>query len=563
MRLNQFVSKVINLGAGPLVPRDVALRVRIANILSILMGLMMGVFTTITNHTLLVSVMALATTLFIGAPFVNALGFSRVGRLVPAVVGSSIILFSIAAYNDLPPDRMQILRLFIFAIIMMPLMLYTQKENLYKILCCTYVIACFFAAPVLNGTLGIFDYQLTTSPSVVYAMFYYITPSFFILLTIAGFIFVNQYDNRLLNQLLAEQQNQNEMLRQKEMQLAQALARTEEAVREALVVQEQLAHSKAELEQKAQGLLANKDNMRRMVRRLRINQVELEQKQTELEEKQFIDTGLARLAETARVQTDKPLNEWAEAVLNLLVGYVQGSQAALYMANDQLAFALTAGYAHNGHFSYASVFKPGEGMLGEVARQKKPLVLQGQGVGELRVKTGLYEIQPDSIVALPLVFHQAVQGVLEVVFLSKPLPRVFLFLEAAAQLLAVHMQSMRNQREIKNLLQEARLRADQLQQQDETLRQTITDLRETQDEMLRVQQDLALQEANLKGLINNTEDSIILIDRNYRIILMNDAIKARYRKAGKYLAVGETIFNYLSPDIHAEWQGYYDRALAG
>jgi PAS domain S-box-containing protein len=563
MRSGNPLFRLISLGAGPHTPPDVALRVRIANVLSILLGIMLGVFITITSHPVLVLVMIVATACLLGAPFINGFGYTQVGRTLTCIVGPLVIVFIVAAFTNLPADRLQILRLFIFAILLLPIILFTQNETTAKVAALAVTTACFFGAPFANGRLALFDYNASNSPLVVYALFYYITPAFFILLTIWGLLTVNRADTRLLNRLLGEQQAQNDALRQKEMELAQALARQEEAVRESLVAQEQLAHSKAELEQKAQGLLANKDNMRRMVRRLRINQVELEQKQAELEEKQYIDAGLARLAEAARVQYNTPTNDWAETVLNQLMAYVQGSQGALYVANTQGGFTLTAGYAQNAHNVFGAHFKLGEGMPGEAARQQKAITLTGEAVGHVRVKTGLYEIQPECIVALPLVFQQTVQGVLEMTFLVKPPARVHMFLEACGQSLAVYIQSIRSQREIQTLLNEARLRADQLQRQEETLHATITDLREAQEEMLRAQQDLALQEANLKGLINNTEDSIILIDRNYRIILMNEAIKARYKKMGKYLAVGEVVLNYIEPETRAQWRMYYDQGLAG
>lgn len=70
-------------------------------------------------------------------------------------------------------------------------------------------------------------------------------------------------------------------------------------------------------------------------------------------------------------------------------------------------------------------------------------------------------------------------------------------------------------------------------------------------------------EANLSSLINDTEDSIMALDKNYKIIVVNEAYKNEYKRRGMDLQLGRPIFNYLFADEQIKWKEYYDRALKG
>ncbi|GAB4135132.1 MAG: hypothetical protein OHK0045_14200 [Raineya sp.] len=75
------------------------------------------------------------------------------------------------------------------------------------------------------------------------------------------------------------------------------------------------------------------------------------------------------------------------------------------------------------------------------------------------------------------------------------------------------------------------------------------------------QMELKIKEANLKSLINNTEDSIMAIDKNYNFLVFNETFKKR-RKEYEFKE-GDNIFTTIPEHLHEEWKKYYDRALAG
>lgn len=75
------------------------------------------------------------------------------------------------------------------------------------------------------------------------------------------------------------------------------------------------------------------------------------------------------------------------------------------------------------------------------------------------------------------------------------------------------------------------------------------------------QVELKMKEANLKSLINNTEDSIMAIDKSYNFLVFNETFKKR-RKEYEFKE-GDNIFTTIPEHLHEEWKKYYDRALSG
>lgn len=84
----------------------------------------------------------------------------------------------------------------------------------------------------------------------------------------------------------------------------------------------------------------------------------------------------------------------------------------------------------------------------------------------------------------------------------------------------------------------------------------ITETKTTHDELKE-------KEISLNALVNNTNDSIIAIDKDYKVIIVNDSIKQRYTGTQyEGLDIGTNALDMLGK-VRDEWKGYYDRALAG
>ncbi|NJL13549.1 MAG: PAS domain-containing protein [Microscillaceae bacterium] len=70
-------------------------------------------------------------------------------------------------------------------------------------------------------------------------------------------------------------------------------------------------------------------------------------------------------------------------------------------------------------------------------------------------------------------------------------------------------------------------------------------------------------QSHLYSLINDTEDLILALDKEYRLIIFNEVCENTYRRAGFDLQLGQSIFQFHSTKEMRRWQALYDRALEG
>lgn len=70
-------------------------------------------------------------------------------------------------------------------------------------------------------------------------------------------------------------------------------------------------------------------------------------------------------------------------------------------------------------------------------------------------------------------------------------------------------------------------------------------------------------EANLTSLINDTEDHIMALDKDYKITVINEAYKNEYQKRGFNIEIGHPIFNYMTSKEEKRWRQFYDRVMRG
>lgn len=91
----------------------------------------------------------------------------------------------------------------------------------------------------------------------------------------------------------------------------------------------------------------------------------------------------------------------------------------------------------------------------------------------------------------------------------------------------------------------------------------ITDRKNAERKILLTQRKLQNREANLKAVINNTEEMILTVDQNYKITLLNDKMRSVYNMRGITLKAGLNITETFPEDKFNYWKQHYDYTLTG
>jgi PAS domain S-box-containing protein len=91
----------------------------------------------------------------------------------------------------------------------------------------------------------------------------------------------------------------------------------------------------------------------------------------------------------------------------------------------------------------------------------------------------------------------------------------------------------------------------------------VTDRKNAEARILATQAELRQKEEDLTALINNTDDAIYTVGKNYRVTLLNDSTKRLFDALGETVRMGVDVLEALPKNYYTMWKGYYDRALAG
>jgi HAMP domain-containing protein/signal transduction histidine kinase/ActR/RegA family two-component response regulator len=150
-----------------------------------------------------------------------------------------------------------------------------------------------------------------------------------------------------------------------------------------------------------------KDNINTMVGSLRDT--------TEANRQQgWLQTSLARIAGLMQGQRD--LAVVAELIMNELILLVGGQQGAFFLADTsdgETRLRLIAGYGlHPGAGSPSQVLL-GQSLIGQVAKTRRPIILDEVPAGYARISSAIGESRPVSVMIVPIVFEDQVLGVIE------------------------------------------------------------------------------------------------------------------------------------------------------
>ncbi|MGZ3864698.1 MAG: PAS domain S-box protein [Bacteroidia bacterium] len=80
----------------------------------------------------------------------------------------------------------------------------------------------------------------------------------------------------------------------------------------------------------------------------------------------------------------------------------------------------------------------------------------------------------------------------------------------------------------------------------------------------RAKQEIITKQFQLSAIINTTNDIILSLDKNFRVVEFNNVMKEiAYLRSGKEMNSGDNFFDFLPEEMHADLKKTYKRALAG
>ncbi|WP_236849423.1 HAMP domain-containing protein, partial [Chlorogloeopsis fritschii] len=234
----------------------------------------------------------------------------------------------------------------------------------------------------------------------------------------------------------------------------------------------------------AQGEVAIlKDNINQMIANLR----ETTQKNTEQD---WLKTNLAKF--TRMLQGQRDLETVSKLILSELAPLVGASHGVFYIieAAETPAFLkLLSSYAYRERKHLANRFYLGEGLVGQCALEKERILLTEVPQDYIKISSGLGEATPLNVVVLPVLFEGQVSAVIELASFRRFSEIHLTFFDQLTESIAIVLNTIAASMRTEELLKQSQSLAEELQIQQNELRETNKRL-EQQAQTLKSSEDL-------------------------------------------------------------------------
>jgi len=216
-----------------------------------------------------------------------------------------------------------------------------------------------------------------------------------------------------------------------------------------------------------------------------------------------------QMAFSQRIQGEQRLERLGEHVLTFLGTFLDAKVGALYIAEGANVFRRFAGYAMG---AGSKVVRPGDGLLGQAARDNRPIRVKNVPEGYLPITSALGHGAPREILIAPASADGTVHAVVELGFLRNLHPEDLELLSRVSETLGVAIRASRDRTRLEELLEETQRQGEELQTQQEELRVSNEELEVQSRSLKESQAQLESQQAELEQTNSQLEEQAQLLE---------------------------------------------------
>ncbi|MDO6413558.1 response regulator [Sphingomonas sp. BIUV-7] len=208
---------------------------------------------------------------------------------------------------------------------------------------------------------------------------------------------------------------------------------------------------------------------------------------------------------------DKTISDLGDGILDFLTPYL-GAEAGILFKRDGDVFTRAAQLGIPTDAAVAERFTLREGLLGRVAADGRPLVLDDVPEGYFAVGSAFGRDKPRHLVIAPFSADGLVNAVVEFGFFKPVDESVLTFLSQIATAAGVALRSARYRTELQDLLEETQRQAEEMQVQSEELRVSNEELDEQGRALKESHVHLEQQQAELEQTNSQLEEQAQILE---------------------------------------------------
>ena len=295
-------------------------------------------------------------------------------------------------------------------------------------------------------------------------------------------------------------------------QMAAALQRMVNYIQDVAAVAEKISKQDLQVEiTPKSGRDVLNHSLQRMVTTLQTMIAELNRALAAMAQETWLKDGLNQLNNALLGETS--LQETCRNAVSFAARYVEAGHGVLYTYDaEQHVLKLGGSFAFTERDQLAPQFRLGEGVIGQVAQDRKPILLKNLRRTEQLINTGTVSEPPLNTYTFPLLYNEQLHGVLELASFTPYNERQQAFLNEANRVIATVIFSARQRERAQELLllsqyatQEAEIAVKEAQQakaeaeeQAAAVQQANAQLEEQQQELLQQQEEMQQINAHLE-----------------------------------------------------------------
>src|SRR5690348_7866901 len=258
-----------------------------------------------------------------------------------------------------------------------------------------------------------------------------------------------------------------------------------------------------------------KDNINAMIQNLRATT-------DQNMEQDWLKTNLAKF--TNMLQGQRDLTTVGEMLLSELAPLVNAQCGAMYQMDSSTGapyLAMLASYARAMSDEERSRLALGDGLVGQCAVEKRPILLSDIPRDYVRITSSLGAAPPRNLIVLPVLFEGETKAVIELATLSQFTSTHLTFLSQLTASIGIVLNTIEATMRTEGLLQQSQKLASELQAQQ-------TELQQTNAELGRKAQQLAEQNAEVERKNQEIEQARYALEEKASELALTSKYKSEF-----------------------------------
>jgi len=222
----------------------------------------------------------------------------------------------------------------------------------------------------------------------------------------------------------------------------------------------------------------------------------------------------ARIAEFSKiVGGGQQLNKLSHEMLGYLSRAMEASHGVILINDHKDSFSTIASYAWSFAIENQSIYRLGEGLIGQAALDKSPLIIDNIPSDYVDICSGLGETKPRCLLFYPIVYENKTLAVIELASLNSFSEQHLYLIDEVQEIIAVSLHKAISSSNTEILLkinqkqvEELKVQQEELSSANEELEEQTLQLQQTAEELKSSEEELQFQSDELRASNEELEE---------------------------------------------------------